>query len=133
MRTRRSAAILATAAITGTLLLAGPAAAFPFSPAQATVPAKFGATPPTVQVRNHGGAIAAGVIGGLIVGGIIASHSQYYDYPPYGYAAPYPPYGYYAPYPAGDGAIAYCAQRFRSYDPMSGTYLGYDGYRHRCP
>ena len=28
---------------------------------------------------------------------------------------------------------AYCAQRFRSYDPASGTYLGYDGMRHPCP
>jgi hypothetical protein len=28
---------------------------------------------------------------------------------------------------------AYCAQRFRSYDPASGTYLGYDGLRHSCP
>jgi len=28
---------------------------------------------------------------------------------------------------------AYCAQRFRSYDPASGTYLGYDGLRHACP
>jgi hypothetical protein len=32
-----------------------------------------------------------------------------------------------------DGAIAYCMQRFKSYDPRSGTYLGYDGYRHPCP
>jgi hypothetical protein len=24
-------------------------------------------------------------------------------------------------------------QRFRSYDPASGTYLGYDGQRHPCP
>ncbi|MGJ4912942.1 BA14K family protein [Bradyrhizobium sp. HKCCYLRH2060] len=28
---------------------------------------------------------------------------------------------------------AYCSQRFRSYDPSSGTYLGYDGQRHPCP
>jgi hypothetical protein len=28
---------------------------------------------------------------------------------------------------------AYCVQRFRSYDPASGTYLGYDGLRHSCP
>jgi BA14K-like protein len=28
---------------------------------------------------------------------------------------------------------AYCSQRFRSYDPGSGTYLGYDGVRHPCP
>ncbi|HMH62710.1 MAG TPA: BA14K family protein, partial [Bradyrhizobium sp.] len=23
-----------------------------------------------------------------------------------------------------------CAQRYRSYDPVSGTFLGYDGHRH---
>ena len=34
---------------------------------------------------------------------------------------------------AADNAVAYCAQRFRSYDPASGTYLGYDGMRHPCP
>jgi hypothetical protein len=28
---------------------------------------------------------------------------------------------------------AYCSQRFKSYDPSSGTYLGYDGQRHPCP
>jgi len=26
-----------------------------------------------------------------------------------------------------------CAQRFRSYDPASGTYLGFDGQHHPCP
>jgi hypothetical protein len=25
-----------------------------------------------------------------------------------------------------------CAQRYRSYDPASGTFLGYDGARHPC-
>ena|ERR1700687_2165098 len=29
----------------------------------------------------------------------------------------------------GDGD---CAQRYRSYDPASGTYVGYDGRRHSC-
>jgi hypothetical protein len=29
--------------------------------------------------------------------------------------------------------IAYCARRFRSYDPDSQTYLGRDGRRHSCP
>ena len=33
---------------------------------------------------------------------------------------------------AGD-AVAYCMQRYRSYDPRSGTFLGYDGLRHPCP
>ena len=27
---------------------------------------------------------------------------------------------------------SYCAQRYRSYDPASGTYMGYDGRRHPC-
>lgn len=34
---------------------------------------------------------------------------------------------------SGGDSSAYCAQRFRSYDPASGTYLGYDGLRHPCP
>ena len=29
--------------------------------------------------------------------------------------------------------VAYCVQRFRSYDRRSGTYLGNDGQRHACP
>jgi len=27
---------------------------------------------------------------------------------------------------------AYCSRRYRSFDPASGTYMGYDGYRHYC-
>jgi hypothetical protein len=30
-------------------------------------------------------------------------------------------------------ASAYCAQRFRSYDPASGTYIGRDGVQRPCP
>lgn len=30
-------------------------------------------------------------------------------------------------------AIAYCARRYRSYDPATQTYLGLDGVRHPCP
>jgi BA14K-like protein len=25
-----------------------------------------------------------------------------------------------------------CSQRYQSYDPASGTYMGYDGQRHSC-
>jgi hypothetical protein len=40
----------------------------------------------------------------------------------------------YAQGPApGGNAQSYCASRFRSYDPRSGTYLGFDGVRHSCP
>ena len=38
-----------------------------------------------------------------------------------------------APAPAGDDSVAYCMQTYKSYDPNSGTYLGYDGQRHPCP
>jgi hypothetical protein len=84
-----------------------------------------------VRSRNVGPAVAAGVMG-AIIGGIIASqrpHYDYYGYPAYGYPYPYPAY---RPYPY-DPAVAYCIQRFRSYDPYSGTYLGNDGRRHSCP
>jgi hypothetical protein len=39
------------------------------------------------------------------------------------------------PAAAGPGLAAggnACAARFRSYDPASGTYLGFDGRRHPC-
>jgi hypothetical protein len=63
---------------------------------------------------------------------------SYYDYGYYDY--PYD-YGYYDDYAYGDDYVAVspgvaggdCAQRFRSYDPSTGTYLGYDGLRHPCP
>ncbi|MGF7161964.1 hypothetical protein FHS85_003607 [Rhodoligotrophos appendicifer] len=48
------------------------------------------------------------------------------------YAAPQP---YYAPPPVvygGGNHVQYCMNRYRSYDPRTDTYLGYDGYRHRC-
>jgi hypothetical protein len=54
------------------------------------------------------------------------SYGSYDDgYDDYAYAA-VPAYG-------GDRDDGYCAQRFQSYDPASGTYLGYDGLRHPCP
>ncbi len=36
-----------------------------------------------------------------------------------------------APAAAAPGGAG-CEARFRSYDPATGTYLGYDGRRHRC-
>jgi hypothetical protein len=63
--------------------------------------------------------------------------------PPPGYAGGPPGYaggspagggspGYAGGPPAGD-PVASCTQRFRSYDPKTGTYLGNDGQRHSCP
>jgi len=90
----------------------------------------------SAAARNRTGAVVAAGIAGLVVGGLIASHAYrpryYYDPGPVYYYAPAP--RYYAPPPAYyDPAIAYCMRRFRSYDPYSMTYLGYDGRRHFCP
>ena len=38
-----------------------------------------------------------------------------------------------APEAPAQDMTAYCAARFRTYDPASGTYMGYDGMRHPCP
>ena len=104
----------------------------------------------TVQWRGrgwHGGnwAVGAALLGGAVIAGMLAA--PYYGPGPYYGPAPYygPPayYGhpaYYRPVaapgyvaPPPGNAVAYCMQRFRSYDPGSGTYLGYDGFRHPCP
>lgn len=79
-----------------------------------------------------------GFAGGVALG---ALGSSYYYNDPYYYDASYAyaPDGYvgddqYAVAPAGGGdAEAYCMQRYRSYDPASGTYLNYDGNRYPCP
>jgi hypothetical protein len=89
----------------------------------------------TVQWRGRGSrgeGFGAGFLGGAIVGGMLASPYYYGPGPYYSYPGPYyvePSYVGAAP---GD-EVAYCIQRFRSYDQRSGTYLGNDGYRHPCP
>ena len=101
--------------------------------------------------------VGAAVVGGAIIGGALAA-PYYYGYGPY-YPAPYPYYaepvyeaapeysppppdayspppgaGAYGPPPGNGGdPSGYCAQRYRSYDPASGTYIGNDGLRHPCP
>ena len=72
---------------------------------------------------------------GVAVGVGIGSTYGYYGSPSYYDDS----YGYYdegvvaAAPPTDDDAVAYCTQRYRSYDPASGTYLGNDGLRHPCP
>lgn len=61
--------------------------------------------------RNDNGAgLAIGLAAGAIIGGAIAASSA-----------------------QANRNAAYCAQRYRSYDPRSGTYLNVDGNRYRCP
>ncbi len=73
-----------------------------------------------------------GLATGLAIGGALAA-PYYYAPPPRVYYEDDAPTYYRAPGPAGGDATAYCMQRFRSYDPSSGTYLGHDGRRHPCP
>jgi hypothetical protein len=75
--------------------------------------------------------VAAGLATGLIIGGLLAAPRYYYE--------PYPyPYGYYAPQYVGPigygppGWEAYCFSRYRSFDPISGTYLSRNGRRYYC-
>ena len=57
--------------------------------------------------------IAGPVIGGALVGAYAAPRVYYNE-------------------GEGDGHVQYCLDRYRSYDPRSNTFLGYDGYRHEC-
>lgn len=105
---------------------------------------------------NHGGgdALAAGVAGlavGVIAGAALASPPapRRYVYDDDGYYAPPPPprrvyyrpaYVYEQPVPVYRPALQpwsrswynYCSNRYRSFDPRSGTFIGYDGRQHFC-
>jgi len=59
------------------------------------------------------GALIGGLIGGAIIGGAIAAGA--------------------ASNAQAQQNANYCAQRYRSYDPASGTYLNNDGNRYPCP
>jgi hypothetical protein len=114
----------AAGALLGACLVAAPAPAAPLAGALSknlSTQADGNSLLLQVQHRHHGGryhggggggnggAIAAGAIGGLILGAVIASEVQRQQ------------------------AISYCAQRYRSFDPNSMTYLGRNGQRYRCP
>jgi hypothetical protein len=89
---------------------------------------------------DRGAAIGAGIAGlaaGAAIGGALASpgYDSGYDYGP-GYDSGYGQEVYDAPAVApavGGDDEAYCESRYKSYDPSTGTYLGYDGERHPCP
>jgi hypothetical protein len=87
---------------------------------------------------HHGYSRGLGFAGGLLVGSALGyGYGGYYgdDYYPGDYYADNGYYGAGQPYVVANGPVAdpgYCAQRYKSYDPASGTYLGYDGLRHPC-
>lgn len=64
--------------------------------------------------RHYGGYGWGPAIGGLAAGAIIGSAIANSN-------------------AAAGNSVSYCMNRFKSYDPASGTYLGYDGNRHPCP
>jgi hypothetical protein len=93
------------------------------------------------RYRHRGGGFIPGAVAGAVIGGALASSYGYYGYGGPDYYAYYDDPYYYddaavvaaAPAPVGDDAVAYCMQTYQSYDPASGTYLGFDGLRHPCP
>jgi hypothetical protein len=89
---------------------------------------------------HHGfwpGAVAAGIVGGTIAAATSPFWGpDYYDYGPgYTYGPVYAPGYAYAPGPlvASGGDVRSCEAHYRSYNPATGTYLGYDGAYHHCP
>lgn len=94
---------------------------------------------------------AAGVAAGVLLGSALASRPRYVEQEPVyvepDYQDEIPVYrprrrvvvedpGYYAPVrevrPWSQAWRRYCSQRYRSFDPSTGTYVGYDGREHFC-
>ncbi len=137
----RFTAALGLAALLATTALPARAAPVP----SGTIALKSALASDVIDVRSRGrggrgAAIVGGIATGLILGGIIGSQQPYYygGPPPayYGPQAYYPP-SYYGPvygprYGGPPDWISYCFSRYRSFDPVSGTYMGYDGRRHYC-
>jgi len=94
-----------------------------------------------------GDAVAAGVIGlaaGALLGSALSQPQPTYVQPAPVYAPPPPPPAYYPAPPARNvqyrssyepwsrGWYQYCSDRYRSFNPNTGTYRGYDGRDHFC-
>jgi hypothetical protein len=93
--------------------------------------------------RSRGDALAAGIFGlaaGAIIGSALAQPRyprHYYGGPAYApaYGAPAPVYAapiYGAPPVGSPDWYAYCASKYRSFDPTDGTFQPYNGPRRLC-
>ncbi|WP_319533537.1 BA14K family protein [uncultured Cohaesibacter sp.] len=86
---------------------------------------------PTAEAEAAGGRNAAFAIGaftGLAVGAIAVNANQRHHYRPY---RPAPVY-YGSPAPWTPGWYSYCSSRYRSFNPHTGYFRGYDGRLHFC-
>lgn len=95
-------------------------------------------------VGGGGGAGRGAIIGGSAgaIGGAIGSSSQWNDAYNYAYrrcidaaqqpAAYDPPETSYAPPEGSQEWMAYCARKYKSFDPQTGMYLSYSGKYRRC-
>lgn len=99
-----------------------------------------GATSADAHHRHHraGAAVAAGIIG-LTAGAIIAGAASQPRYvaPRYYRAQPVPPRVYYRQAPTRYQAwtpqwYAYCARKYRSFNPNTGYFLAYSGQYRFC-
>jgi hypothetical protein len=137
-------AVLGAATLAGALLAAAPAGAVrPIARpiASAAVPSKL------TRVQFYGGYyyddryVAPPFVGFWDYDWVTDGWAPYdYGYGRYGYGGygwggfgpGWGGYGGFGPGWGGGGRSAYCAWRFRSYNPYTGTYLGWDGWVHFC-
>jgi hypothetical protein len=134
LRSLAAAALLAA----GVASFAGAATALPLANGLALKSAAPSVVETVQWRRGWGGGwrggwrgVGPGFVAGALLGGALVGAPYYYGPGPYYYGPG--PYVVPGPGPVADDAVAYCMSRFRSYDPQSGTYLGYDGLRHPCP
>jgi hypothetical protein len=86
------------------------------------------------RYRGGGDALAAGLLGfgvGAIVGSALTPREVYVVPPPPPAPVYYAPAGYGPPAWTPDW-YTYCYSRYRSFNPNTGTFIGYDGYEHLC-
>jgi uncharacterized protein YcfJ len=126
---KRMAALLGGAAVLVTLNVAQAAMPVPQSqPVKALMAANAASAQGQVELvrdrrrrgwrhgrRHRRDGYWPGAAFGAVIGGMLAAQPRYYGRQAYG------------------SAVSWCMRRYRSYDPYSRTYLGYDGYRHSCP
>lgn len=136
---KKTAISLAAAAALGALgLSAGGAQAIPMGAGAPLAQKQIDSNIETVKHRRHwrghrwhrhrhhrgdGWAYGGAFLGGVLLGSALDRAYAYDD--DYDYPRRYR-------YRMSEDHVDYCLDRYRSYDVRTNTFLGYDGYRHRC-